>query len=155
MIKLYFLLTDKDIFKMRRDDTLGCGVAVAYHDSSVILGKEPNKAGGEQQGQSVLDICGEFIYPLCASWCTLSVLLWTTVIHTTDAGGRRLRKFSSWRIVILGWIVHLNGICFCFIWHGNVMPVFYLISYQRTFFFVTSLLSGCRVTQKYWSNELL
>ncbi len=55
------------------------------------FGKGPNGTGGEQQGQSVLDICGGFICPLCASWGTLTVLLWMTVIHTAGAGVKVLQ----------------------------------------------------------------
>lgn len=49
-----------------------CRVVVAYHDKQLSDLRQRDRTGDEQQGQSVLDICGGFICPLCASWCTLN-----------------------------------------------------------------------------------
>lgn len=121
---------------MGGDHTLGCGVAAEWS-----LGKQPNRSGGEQQGQSALDVCGGFYCPLCASRRTRTLPLWTTIIHTADTGvwgGKKVfllkyllvnKKLNRPNRVGKDW----NCIFCFFIRHGDMTSGFYVISDDNGF----------------------
>lgn len=78
----------------------------------VISGKEPNGTGGE----SLPDTRGGFICPLCASWCTLTVPLWMTVVHAAATGEQasQLKDLSFVRSQNGNRVSkYLKGICKC------------------------------------------